>query len=61
MVRSFQQKEGLDFFDTFITVIKLISYKALFAIAAVYDLEIEQIDVKTAFFYNNILKKIYIL
>ena len=37
-----------------------MSYKALFAITAAYDLEIEQIDVKTAFLYGNVLKKIYI-
>ena len=37
-----------------------MSYKAFFAIAAAYDLEIEQIDVKTAFLHGNVLEKIYI-
>lgn len=33
---------------------KPISYKALFAIAAAKDYEIEQIDVKTAFLYSEL-------
>jgi hypothetical protein len=31
-----------------------MSYKAIFALAAAYDWEIEQMDVKTAFLYGNI-------
>jgi hypothetical protein len=41
-------------------VVKLISYKALFAIAATLDLEIKQIDIKTAFLYVEVDHKIYI-
>ena len=39
---------------------KLISYKALFTIAAAYNLEIKQIDIKTAFLYSNVDTDIYI-
>ena len=41
-------------------MVKLISYKALFAIGAALDLEIEQIDVKTAFLYGHIDHEIYV-
>jgi hypothetical protein len=41
-------------------VVKPISYKLLFALTAAYDLEIEQIDVKTAFLYSKIDANIYI-
>jgi hypothetical protein len=41
-------------------VVKLISYKLLFAITAAYNLEIKQINVKTAFLYNEIDADIYI-
>jgi hypothetical protein len=34
-----------------------MSYKALFAIAASLDLEIEQMDVKTAFLYGTLDEK----
>jgi hypothetical protein len=37
-----------------------MSYKAIFAIVAAYDWEIEQIDVKTAFFYRKIEEDIWI-
>ena len=60
VVRGFQQREGIDFYETFATVVKPMSYKALFAIAAAYDLEIEQMDVKTAFLYGDVDTNIYI-
>jgi hypothetical protein len=37
-----------------------MSYKLLFALTAAYNLEIEQIDVKTAFLYGEIDANIYI-
>ena len=37
-----------------------MSYKALFAIAAAYDLEIEQMDVKIAFLYSDVDTDIFI-
>ena len=37
-----------------------MSYKAIFALAAVYDWEIEQMDVKTAFLYGDIDEDIWI-
>jgi hypothetical protein len=59
-VRGFEQQYGLDFYKTFASVVKPMSYKAIFAIAAAYDWEIEQIDVKTAFFYGEIKEDIWI-
>jgi len=37
VVRGFKQKEGLDFYETFASVVKPISYKAIFALAAAYN------------------------
>ena len=37
-----------------------MSYKLLFVIAAVNNLKIEQMDIKTAFLYGDIDTKIYI-
>ena len=41
-------------------MVKPISYKLLFAITAVNDLKIEQMDVKTAFLYSDINTEIYV-
>ena len=50
MVREFQQKEEIDYHETFASVVKPMSYKAIFAIAAAWDWDIHQMDIKTAFF-----------
>lgn len=36
-----------------------MAFKVLFAIAAYYDLDIDQMDVKTAFFYGLIDQLVY--
>lgn len=60
VVRSFKQLEGINYNKTFVSVVKLISYKALFIIAIALDLEIKQIDVKIAFLYRDIKEVIYV-
>ncbi|EKG09467.1 Integrase catalytic core [Macrophomina phaseolina MS6] len=60
VVRGFTQEEGIDYDETFASVVKPMSYKALFAIAAALGLEIEQMDVKTAFLYGDIDHEIYV-
>ena len=54
VVRGFEQREVLDYHAIFASVVKPMSYKLLFAIAAANDLEIEQMDGKTAFLYGDI-------
>jgi hypothetical protein len=60
VVRGFTQEEGVDYDETFASVVKPMSYKALFAIGAALGLEIEQMDVKTAFLYGDIDHEIYV-
>jgi hypothetical protein len=60
VVRGFEQKESIDYAETFASVVKPMSYKALFAIAAALDLEIHQMDVKTAFLYGEIDTEIFV-
>ncbi len=59
-VRGFELEEGIDYHETFATVVKPMSYKALFAIASALDLEIEQLDVRTAFLYGAIDEEIFV-
>ena len=60
VVRGFTQEEGIDYDETFASVVKPMSYKALFAIGAAPDLEIEQMDVRTAFLYGDIDYEIFV-
>ena len=60
VARGYEQVEGIDYHETFASVVKPMSYKALFALAAALDWEIEQMDVKTAFLYGDIDEAIYI-
>ena len=54
VIRGFKQREGINFNKTFASVVKPISYKAIFALAVALDWELEQMDVKTAFLYGNV-------
>jgi hypothetical protein len=52
VVKGYIQND--EYLETFASVVKPMSYKALFAIAAANDYEVEQMDVKTAFLYSDI-------
>jgi hypothetical protein len=60
VVRGFEQEEGIDFNETFASVVKPMSYKALFVLACVMGWHIEQMDVKTAFLYGAIDAEVYV-
>ena len=59
VIRGDQQREGIDFNETFATVVKPMSYKLIFAIAAALDWEIDQMDVKTAFLYGKVEETVF--
>ena len=60
MIRGFEQQKGRDYHDTFVLVVKFMSYKAIFALAAVLDWDVKQMDVKIAFLYDNVQETIYV-
>ena len=59
VVKGFRQK-GLDYFDTCSSLTRITSIRILIALAAVYGLEIHQMDVKTAFLNGVLEEEIYI-
>ncbi len=61
VVHSYQQQERLDYIDIFATVVKPVSYKALFRIKVKRDLIIQHMDVVTAFLYGFLDETIYII
>ena len=56
VAKGYQQVQGVDYDETFSPVAKLKSIRIMLAIAAYYDYEIWQMDVKTAFL-NGYLKE----
>ena len=61
VVHGYKQKEGLDYLDTFATVIKLDSYKTLMGISVKKGLSIYHMDVVTAFLYGFLDEAIYVI
>ncbi|CAM8986915.1 unnamed protein product [Rhodiola kirilowii] len=59
VIKGYRQKEGLDYFDTFSPVTRIISIRMIIAIAALRNLEIYQMDVKTAFLNGDLEEEIY--
>ena len=60
VVKGYEQKYGIDYDQTFAGVVKSTSWKAILAIAALYDLEIEQMDVVTAFLNGECEEELYV-
>ena len=55
VVKEFRQKEGLNYFDTYSPVTRITSIRLLIALAAVYDLQIHQMENwKKKFIWNNL-------
>ena len=59
VAKGYNQRQGIDFDETFSPVAMLKSIRILLAIAAYYDYEIWQMDVRTAFLNGFIEETIY--
>ncbi|WVZ49078.1 LOW QUALITY PROTEIN: hypothetical protein U9M48_000459 [Paspalum notatum var. saurae] len=59
VAKGFSQIPGIDYNDVFSPVVKHSSIRALFGIVAIHNLELEQLDVKTAFLHGDLEEEIY--
>ncbi|WVZ52997.1 hypothetical protein U9M48_003991 [Paspalum notatum var. saurae] len=59
VAKGFSQILGIDYNDVFSPVVKHSSIRALFGIVAMHNLELEQLDVKTAFLHGDLEEEIY--
>jgi len=57
VAQGFSQVPGVDYFDTFAPVAKLVSIHAVLAIMATYNIEIHQIYIKGAFLNRKLTDK----
>ena len=61
VAKGFTQVQGIDYDETFSPVAMFKSIRILLAIAAFYDYEIWQMDVKTAFLNGNLEEDVYMV
>ncbi|KAM2680165.1 hypothetical protein EV2_011992 [Malus domestica] len=59
VAKGYAQKEGIDYNEIFSPVVKHSSIRIMLALVAQYDLELVQLDVKTAFLHGDLNEEIY--
>jgi hypothetical protein len=59
VARGLTQEKGVDYHEIFAPTVRVISIRTLLALAAYNDLEVEQLDVVTAFLEADIEEDIY--
>lgn len=61
VAKGFSQKEGIDYDEIFSPVVRHTSIRVLLAMVAQFDMELEQMDVKTAFLHGDLKELIYMV
>ncbi|XP_075475893.1 uncharacterized protein LOC142514930 [Primulina tabacum] len=59
VIKGYHQREELDYFDTYSPVSRITSIRVILAIVALRNLEVHQMDVKTAFLNGDLEEEIY--
>ena len=61
VTKGFRQIQGIDYDETFSTVVMLKSVRIILAIAAYFNYEIWQMDVKTVFLNGMLSEDVYMI
>ena len=59
MAKGFRQRKGIDYFDTYAPVARIISIRVLVALESIYKLMVHQMDVKIIFLNGNLDEEVY--
>jgi len=60
VAEGYIQKEGIDYNEIFSPLVKHTSIQMLLMIIIQFDIELEQMNVKTTFLHDELKEKIYI-
>ncbi|KAK9217525.1 hypothetical protein WN943_006152 [Citrus x changshan-huyou] len=58
LAKGYAQKEGVDFKEVFSLVVKHASIRVILPLTAIQDMELDQLDVRTAFLYGKLQEEI---
>lgn len=61
VVRGFQQREGVDYYETYAPVARMPTIRFLLALTVQKNLITRHLDVTTAFLYGNLSEEVYLL
>ena len=59
MVKGFSQREGIDFNEIFLLVVKMSSIRVIIGLFVAFDLKCEHLDTKKKFLNEELEEKIY--
>ena len=59
MAKGYSQREGSDYNDIFSPVVKHTVIRVILGFMTMHDMELEQLDVKTAFLHGDLAEEIY--
>ena len=59
VAKGFRQQEGVNFEEIFSPVVKMTTLRCVLALVAQFDIELVQMDVKTAFLHGDLQEEIY--
>lgn len=60
MENGFYQIKGVDFNDIFSLVVRMSSIRIISSLVSTFNLEVEQMDVKSTFIHGDLEENIYI-
>ena len=59
VAKGYTQMEGVDFKEVFAPVVRYASIRVILTLTAVEDMELDQLDVKTAFLHGRLQEEIF--
>ncbi|MCO5578894.1 hypothetical protein L7F22_032743 [Adiantum nelumboides] len=60
VAKGFKQKKGIDFEEVFSSMVKMTTLRTALKLVAIEDMELIQLDVKTAFLHGDLEEDVYL-